>query len=154
MSHVAEVDLKITDLDALAKACEEVGMELVRGQTTWRWYGRFLNDWSDEQRAAALRGFKPEQFGHSEHAIRLKDRVVGDYEIGLVPRRDGKAGWEMLYDVYGPGHRLEQKAGVALVELRNQYAASVARAQLVKQGYRVTTARNTEGHLQVVAVKA
>lgn len=39
MSHVATIDVEVKDLDALAEAAARIGMELVRGQSTYRcWY--------------------------------------------------------------------------------------------------------------------
>jgi len=40
MSHIVEVNLLVQDLNALHRACHRLGLELVRGQQTYRWYGR------------------------------------------------------------------------------------------------------------------
>jgi hypothetical protein len=36
MSHIAEVNLLVQDLNALQRACQRLGLELVRGQQTYR----------------------------------------------------------------------------------------------------------------------
>ena len=154
MSHVAEVTLQVTDLDALDAACKRIGLELVRGQKNYKWYGRWLNDWSDSERAAALKGRDPNTFGHCEHAV----RIPGDpnaYEIGLCPRLDGKPGFDLVYDQYGHGGAaLHKVGGKDLSELKDQYAASVTQRHLSRQGYRTRLQRTPGGHLQVVGQKA
>ena len=100
MSHVASVDLIVTDLDAIEQAADRLGFVLMRGQLTHEWYNTWLSDW-DSAQAAANQGFDPKHFGTCQHALRLKDHHPGDYEIGLVARRDGKPGWELVYDVWG-----------------------------------------------------
>ena len=75
MSHIAEVNLLVQDLNALHRACQR--LELVRGQQTCRWYGRSVGD------DPVPVGFAKEELGTSEHAIRIpgNDRA---YEIGIV----------------------------------------------------------------------
>lgn len=142
MSHVAAVDLKIQDLDALEAVCGRMGLELVRGKTTYKWFGRFLNDWTSaegQERAAALNGFDPATFGHSLHVVRRKDRNGGAYEIGIVARRDGKPGFEAVYDAWGSGGKLvEQIAGKNLVTLKKELSTEVSLRHLQRQGYRVS----------------
>ena len=157
MSHVSDVALQIEDLDAAAEAAPQCGLVLGRGQTTWKWFGRFLNDWHNSDRAAAMRGFSPKQFGHSEHALRLAGTKPGEsYEVGLVPRRDGKPGWELLFDAYGTGgRRLEDAAGKNLATFRDHYAAAVARKEMARQGYRTAVRRNKDsGKLELECLKA
>ena len=121
MSHVASVDLIVTDLDALEKVCTELGMQLCRGQRTWKWYGRWMDDYAAED-AAYKNGIKPEQYGHGEHAIRLPGC---EYEIGLVPVEEGKK-WRVVYDFYGPGQALAKACGgQALPGLKDTYGAMV-----------------------------
>ena len=81
MSHIAEVNLLVQDLNALHRACQRLGLELVRGQQTYCWYGRSVGDY------ALPVGFAKEDLGTCEHAIRIpgNDRA---YEIGIVTRRD------------------------------------------------------------------
>jgi hypothetical protein len=154
VSHVAEVKLKVTDLDVLADACEKLGLELVRGQTTYQWYGRWLNDWSSD-RAAAFQGRDPETFGKCDHAIRVQGTAPGSqYEIGLCARLDGKPGYDLVYDAFGSGQELERRAGVGLVGLQDRYAAAVAMVELRRKGYRVSEQRTAEGAIKLVAVKA
>ena len=152
ISHVAAVDCLVTNLDDLDVAADRLGFVLLRGQRTHAWYGRFMNDWSVAQ-AAATQGFDPKLFGTCLHALRRKDHQAGDYEIGLVARRDGKPGWELVYDLYGPGHKLELAAGKALGTLKDEYAAAGTIKALTKAGYKASRRVNDQGQLQVVGYK-
>lgn len=154
MSHVAEVTLQVTDLDALSMACDTLGMELVRGQTTYRWFGRWLNDWSDSERAASLRGRDPKTFGHCEHAIRIKGNSSA-YEIGVCPRLDGKPGYDLVYDAYGAGGgALHRVAGQDLRGLKDHYAAALSKRKMTKMGYRNITVVPTATGLKVRGYKS
>lgn len=149
MSHVADVSIQINDLEALKAACERLGFELRVGQKTHAWYGRFLNDWRSDR--AAVNRMSSAQFGHCEHAIRAKDFHQGDYEIGVIKDPSG-AGYNLIYDVYGPGHKLEKLAGVGLTKIKQEYAAEVATRQLARQGYRLTRSVDQQtGQIKLVA---
>lgn len=153
MSHVAEGACKILDLNDLETAANQLGFELVRDQKTYKWYGSWLNDWRDPQRAAALKGHDPKTFGQSEHALRLKNAQPGDYEIGVVKARDG-VGYELVYDVFGSGKKLETAGGVGLMKLADEYNVTVAHRTLIKQGHRVRRVVTTDGQIQLIATKA
>lgn len=148
MSHVATIDVEVKDLDGLGEACRRLGLELVRGQETYRcWYTAT----PDESREAFLmntrqtvadlvpEGVDPADIGKCKHAI----RVIGDetaYEIGLVNRRDGRPGYSLLWDEYRsnePGRALFEKVGKSCSNLRQQYALVVARKNALAQGFRV-----------------
>lgn len=153
MSHVADIELSITDLDALEAAADAAGYELVRGAKTYTWFGRFLNDWSDGSRAAALRGIPSELFGTCEHKLRRKGAAAGEYEIGLtaVP---GRPGLTPIYDSYGNGKKLEAAfGGPGLPKLKQTYAAQVSAKQLRRQGYKTTISEQADGRLRVRATK-
>lgn len=135
MSHVTDVKLKIHDIDALEEAVDKLGMILQRGQKTYQWYGRFMND------SSAYGGYDPKDFGKCEHAIRRKDHQAGDYEIGVVNARDGN-GYELLVDTWGPGGKLVAAGGGRSLDgIRREYAASVATRKAVdklsRHGWRV-----------------
>ena len=98
MSHVAIVDVEITNLDWLAQAAKSLGLEFCAGQQTYRWFGRYAGD------SPLPEGFSAADLGHCDHAIKLRDqtweRGHTPHEIGIVRRRDGRPGWTMLYDFY------------------------------------------------------
>jgi hypothetical protein len=141
MSHVADVELQITDLDALEKAADAAGFELV------------LNDWQNADRAAYLRGIPSELFGTCDHKLRRKDAPDGAYEIGLT-RVPGREGYTPLYDSYASGKQLEQAlGGPGLPALKRGYAAQVAAKQLRRQGYAVKITAQADGRLRVRGTK-
>ena len=143
MSHVTTIDLQINDLDSLAKACARLGLELVRGQKTFRGYTT----------------------GRCEHAVRVKGESEA-YEIGLVKRADKKGyaiKWDCGMGAYHPAALLYNKVGYETAEygkpatvstdkLRDWYAAEVARKQMARQGFTVT-ATQQKGKVQVLCSK-
>ncbi len=134
MSHVAAIDLFVTDLDALERACKQLGLVLKRGQKTYTWYGVWMDDFNEE-RAAAMKAYDPKEFGKCAHAIQREGHRPGDYEIGLVKNPNGD-GWSTVFDDYGSGHYFAAKLGGGdLPELKSEYAAAVTEADLWSQGY-------------------
>lgn len=150
MSHVTTVECQIKDLDALEKACAAIGLELVRGQQTYHWYGRHVGDYPVPE------GFKANELGNCEHAIRVKSPAQGHrkpYEIGVVKRRDGKEGYTLLFDFWAGGYGLEAVAGTGCKNLTQQYGVEVASKALRKQGYKPIVNRLPNGQVQVVGRK-
>lgn len=134
MSHIATVEVRIVCLDALAIAAEACGLELVRGQTTYRWFGNVEaagREYSDPARPDA---------GKCEHALRVKgDRNA--YEIGVV-RAAGGDGYQLAWDAYGGGKGLmalvaseANRQGVG--KLVQRYSLERARRELMGKGCRV-----------------
>jgi hypothetical protein len=152
MSHITKINLLIKDLDALASACDKLGLELVRDQKT----------------------FKAYRTGRCEHAIRVKGNERA-YEIGIAKSADGK-GFELKWDAdIGDGGGLYEKVGYEtkygwVVEvgangvnkgklvrgsadkLKDWYAAEVARKQMRKQGFMVRTVQR-DRKVQVLCSK-
>lgn len=131
MSHVAEVDLEIKDLDSLEKACKELGLELVRGKTTYKWYGKHMGDYP------LPKGFSKEDLGKCDHAIRIPGNSKS-YEIGIVKRRDGRPGFTPLWDFWQGGFGLKDKIGKEGEKLVQEYATQVSIKQVKKKGFTVT----------------
>lgn len=142
MSHITKIDLLIKDLDALDKACKNMGLELVRGQKKFKWWGRFVGD-STPPKELAEQGYTTDKFGTCDHAIRVKGANAGTYEIGLIQRKDGK-GFMLAWDSYQRGYGLLNAVGYdtkdqGATKLKDWYAAEVARKQMSKQGFMVRT---------------
>ena len=142
MSHVATVDVEIKDLDALEAAGKRIGMELVRGQKTFRWYGTHVGDYPLPP------GFTEEDLGTCEHALRVVGRA-DSYEVGVVRRRDGRPGWSLMWDFYAGGYGLMEKVGENCQTLRREYACVVASRTAQKQGFRVHEVRRQDGSVQL-----
>lgn len=146
MSHVVEMSVHISDLDALSAACKALGTELVRNQKTHRWYGRFVGD------SPMPQGFTVDDLGHCDHAIRVSGNANA-YEIGVVKRRDGKPGYTLLVDLWQGGYGLEAKIGKDGNKLKQQYAVQVGKRWAAKNGMRVTTTIKEDGRIILRASK-
>ncbi len=141
MSHVTDLRLRINDLDALEAACDVLGLELHRDQTTYAWWGRFVGD------SRAYGEHQPVDMGTCEHAISIKgdlpkNGATGPWEIGVVKAKDGN-GFGLYYDTFGgAGRRLTKAVGVNAYRLRQEYAVAVASAKATKvlapKGFRLT----------------
>jgi hypothetical protein len=145
MSHVATIDLEIRDLEALAEAAKRIGMEFIRDQKTYRWWGESVGDYPIPD------GFKVEDLGICEHALCItpsKRKREDPYEIGVVRRRDGRPGFTLLWDFID--HDLVNIAGKNGVNLKREYAAVVARKQAMAQGFMVNEQRQVDGSIRMV----
>ena len=150
MSHVSNVELTVTDLDALQQAVAQTdGLTWCEGQHTYKWYGKWMDDFHGSS-AAVDNGFKADDFGKSEHAIKVEG---ADYEIGVVKNPTGE-GYRLLYDNYASGTRIAKRYGAGLEIIKNSYAERVAVKQLQRKGYRVSTRLNAKGQRQVIGVKS
>ena len=147
MSHIASVKITIKDLDALARAAKELGLELVQGQKTFKWYGRWMNDYHAPE-AAVKNGFDPNKFGQCEHAIRIPGNA-GAYEVGVVQNPGGE-GYTLLYDNYCAGKGLEALIGKGAQKLQQEYGVQVARKHAARLGLRVTQSRGQDGKVRLV----
>lgn len=140
MSHVTTVDVQIEDLDALAEACKNLGLELVRDQETYRWYGTHVGDYP------LPAGFTVADLGRCSHAIRVPG--VEAYEVGVVARRDGKPGFQLIYDFWGSkGRAMEQHAGKGCLNLRHEYNATLLIRKAERLGQRHELVRNAQGRI-------
>lgn len=119
MSHVAKVDIVINDLDALMLAASECGLEFNEGQKTYRWYGRWLNDYNGEN-AAFRHGIQPEDYGKCEHALSVPGSVNA-YEVGVCKNPNGD-GYILIWDFYNRGYGLQDYIGDGGEKLMNSYA--------------------------------
>lgn len=154
MSHVASVKCYVTDLDVLDAVASRMGLELVRNATSYKWFGNWVGDFRGDT-AAVSNGHDPSTFGKSLHKLRRKDHREGDYEIGLVARLDGQAGYELLYDNWGSGgRRIEERAGRGLKTLKDELTAEVTTRQLARKGYRVSRSVNASGQIVIAGSKA
>jgi hypothetical protein len=144
------VDVFITDLEALGKVCDGLGLDLIKGKTQYAWWGTSVGD------TPLPAGRTKAQLGTCEHAIQIKGMPGrmgsgGPWEIGVVKRPDGKPGFTLEYDNYGMhGQMLERKAGVQMNILKKELATEVARRQMVRDGYRVRLTENAQGQRQLV----
>ena len=110
MSHIAKIELEVTDLESLSKACQEIGLNLVRGKTTFKW---FNGD------------------GKCDHAIEVPG---ASYEIGLIKVEQDK-GYILQTDFFDTG--IEKAIGKNGGLLKQKYAVQRTRSEAKRKGYRV-----------------
>lgn len=137
MSHIAAVTEVCIPMDSIGLADLEaaaaiLGGRLIRGQKTYRWYGKWLNDYHAPE-AAVSQGYDPKTFGKCEHAI-VFDGC--SYDVGVVKRADGK-GWTLIYDNYCGGGGLEAKVKPGLTKLIDEYYAEAGTRIYRAKGYNV-----------------
>jgi len=143
MSHVTEIKTEIKDLDALAQAAEKLGLELVRGQKNYRWYGKYIGD------APLPEGMTTDDLGNCEHALRVRSKPRA-YEVGIVKAKDGK-GYTLLFDYWNGGNGLMQHIGDNAGKLTQRYAAETAIKQARRQGFQVKETVGTDGKIRIIA---
>lgn len=145
MSHITEIETEVHDLDSLAQACTTLGLELVRGQTTYKWYGRSVGD------TPLPKGFTEQDLGKCEHAI----RIPGDnraYEIGVARARNGE-GYTLLWDSWRGGFGMEAKVGDNAQNLTQQYLNQVAVNHYQLEGFQLSTDMTEDGSLVLRATR-
>lgn len=142
MSHIAEIELEVRDIEALKSAARKLGAEWRENQTSFRWYGRFMND------SQVPAGFSPEDYGKCLHAIGVPGNGQA-YEIGVVRNPNGR-GYSLLYDAWQGGHGLEAVVGKGASLLKQRYAAEVAIRQARRQGFRVSEKMQADGKIRLV----
>jgi hypothetical protein len=150
MSHVVSMTFPIDDLDCLDKACEKLGLELKRDQKTFKWYGRWVNDYNAGN-AAYRQGIDTKDYGKCAHAIGVKGNSKA-YEIGLVPRTDGKPGYQMAYDFFSGGFGLMEKVGKDASKLCQEYSVqqNLKRGSyLQQQGFAMTQQTDSQGRVHL-----
>jgi len=147
MSHVATIDLEIKDLGCLERAAKALGMEFARDQKKYRWWGHSVGDYP------LPKGFAEGDLGKCEHALSIPDNRQA-YEVGVVPRRDGRPGYTLLWDFYGGGYGLQDKIGKDGNKLKQEYAVQVAMKHARLQGYTVARQLRKDGTVVLKAVKA
>lgn len=127
LSHWTQVETSITDLDALAAACAEMGMQFVRGQTSVKWYGRSVGDYPLPP------GVTVDELGKCSHAIKLPGC---EYEIGVIQdKATGK--YKLAYDFWGPGEKLKATIGENAGKLLQMYGVHKATMAAKAKGYGV-----------------
>ena len=147
MSHVATVDIAIKDLKCLKKAAENVGLEFREGQKTYKWYGRWVNDFHGEN-AAYKHGIKPQDYGKCDHAIGVPNSPRS-YEIGVVKSKTKKDEWTMIWDFFSGGFGLQQQAGDNCGKLAQQYSKEVATKKAMQMGYTVSQKTKDDGSIEL-----
>jgi len=105
MSHITTINVKVKDLNILEQAANKLGLELVRGQKTFKYYNG--------------------RTGSCEHVLRVKNNRNA-YEIGLVKDKDGVS-YNFDTDFFSGGYGLVDVVGQNCEKIINGYAVGVAK---------------------------
>lgn len=132
MSHIAQIDLDIKDLDSLKKACIDLGLNFNEDKKTYKWWGKSVGDWPLPQ------GFTEDDLGKCDHMISVKDADSKCYQVGVVRRRDGRPGYTLLWDFFEGGYGLQKAIGDNGNKLKQAYATNVSMKHARKEGFNVT----------------
>jgi len=110
MSHISKIELEIKDIDTLRKACSRLGLEFMKEQKVFKWYG---------------------SRGECDHAIKVPNAT---YEIGVKKSQHGN-GYELVCDYYDKG--IEKAIGKQGGLLKQAYAVEKTKAEARRKGYTV-----------------
>lgn len=149
MSHVvaSETEIPESQLQTLIDAAKTFGLEFCKGQTTYKWYGRWVNDYSQDD-AAFKNGIKPEDYGKCVHAFKLPGCA---YEIGVY-RHPETGNFRLIYDFYGAGKQIQALIGKQAEKLWNKQGEVWAHAYAKKNNFKLKE-RVTNGIKELVFVK-
>lgn len=133
MSHVATIDLKFANLDALGLAAADCGLELERDAKNFTYYMG--------------------QTAPCVHRLTLKGATNATGHIGIRYADATQREFQPAYDSYGAGRALaEACGGQNLPKLKQRYAMHVSLAEVRRKGYRpVVTEEN--GEIRITASK-
>ncbi len=161
MSHVVTVNIEVSDLKALASACKRMGLEFLEGQTSYEWYGHWVDDspvpdglFSPEETERVRRMSKGERcavmnktLGRCAHAI----RVPGSrYEVGVVALANGK--FRLTWDWWDT--TLVPKLGGQKAEkLMQAYGVEKTRREALRMGYRVQEQAQQDGSVKLLLAR-
>ena len=121
MSHISKIELEVKDIQVLMSACKKLGLELFKGQKTFKWYGKEAE---------------------CDHAIKVPG---ADYEIGVV-KTEGL--YELSCDYYD--RNIEKGIGKQGGLLKQAYAVEKTKIEARKKGYSVVERQTQTGiRLQV-----
>lgn len=116
MSHISKIELEVTDLEILNHACVRLGLTLIKGRKSFRWYGKSAS---------------------CSHAIRVPG---ADYEIGIL-EKDGR--YELNCDYYD--RNIEKAIGSQGGLLKQLYAVEKTKLAARKKGYSILERQTEEG---------
>lgn len=137
--------IEVRDLEALDAACKRLGFAFRRGQKTYQWYGRWVNDYHEED-AAYKHGVATGDYGKCDHAI----HVPGcKYEVGVLAHNDGSH--SLIWDFID--HQLaEALGGQTAARLAQAYAVEAAKLEAFRHGaIGVEEFVHTDGSIKLTA---
>lgn len=143
MSHLVTIATQLRDLAASRAACKRMGWELLEGQKTFEWYGRYVGDYRAFEKQLTDLGIKTEDYGKCDHAIKVPG---AEYEIGLVQKGDQLV---PLWDAYKPGGLQDITNENGMGGFLQAYAIEKAKLEARRKGYSVTERTLPNGTVQL-----
>lgn len=131
------MELEIDDLSVLDEAAKELGGQLIRNQTTYKWYGKYMNDWPLPE------GTTIEDLGKCDHALKFKNAT---YEVGVVKRKNGK--FELRWDFWSSGG-LNNIVGRKGEKLKDAYTEKRLTKEFKKKNLKFTKTIKENGAIQL-----
>ncbi len=144
MSHVATVETKLTDLQAVKAACERMGWQFVEGQKKYAWYGRSVGDYSAADNALD-HGMTEADLGKCDHAIKVPG---AKYEIGLVKKDNG---YVPAWDWYAAGGLQNIRSENGLGGFMQAYAIEKTKIEMRRKGMVCSEKKLADGRIQLHA---
>lgn len=139
MSHVADIEMEVNDLGCLKEAAKAIGLEFVE-KSTYKWFGRSVGDYP------LPKGFTEADLGKCKYVLQIPGNSKA-YEIGVIERKDGKPGYQLLWDFWNKGYGLEDVVGKDGGLLKQSYAVMRAKKEMLRKGYRVNTTKDQAGNV-------
>jgi hypothetical protein len=128
MSHLTKIETKISDIDALRKACHEAGFTFSE-EKAFYWY----------------RGTNPCDYRIDVPGV--------NYQIGVIQTQEGD--YALLYDNWNPVQRkYTQELPTAANKVRQLYVVHVATKQAQKRGMRVQRKVEKDGTITLTITGA
>ena len=134
MSHIANITTEIKNLEALRRACKSLGFNFKENQNTYKWYGKFMNDYPLPPNV------KPEDLGKCTHAINVPG---AEYEVGVIKNNTG---FELRWDFWGSGG-LTERIGRNGEILKQAYNVEITEMAAQLEGYFVTKTKEKNGDI-------
>ena len=138
MSHVAKIDLEITDKESLLAAAAACRLEVL-SQNTYKWYGYSVGDFPLPE------GFSVEDLGKCDFVLSVKGNPHA-YQIGVV-QRGGK--YVLLWDFFAGGYGLQEKIGTNGSLLKKEYVKNHAIKSLKQKGFNVHSVTDSQGKQRI-----
>ena len=157
MSHVSQCKTVYTSLNDIEAAAKRLGGELLRGKTSIKWYGKFVDDSTEWKRM-----FTPEEVTKIEkmskakriqaitekmtschHVVRFKGI---NYDVGVWQQDDGT--YRLRWD--GFDSNLNRKmGGYEGGHFAQAYGVEAAKRAAKKKGWRVQEKPRTDGQVEL-----
>ncbi len=158
MSHVEIREARLTDLDAIKRACKRLGWDFRENQKTFDWFGEHVGDtdtwrkfFTEGELEALDRMTERERlrvltdtFSRCDHAISVPDC---SYEIGLVQT---PTGYKVVYDAFEDGGLQNVFNEANGDPLAQAYAVEKAGMIAEENGYEWKAWKNTKGEYEVL----